>query len=119
MDLEARDACLRAVRLVARSARLCAVTDPATSHYRSAVESSERMIGRAQSYYDKLRRGHAQTERAVRLVATAVAEARAIVSALTSGMELISDDLERLAGKVERAVARAEAPPTVPPAPTV
>lgn len=115
MDYEARDACLRAVRLVARSARLCAVTDPTTAHYRTAVESSERMIDRAQSYYDKLRRGHAPTERQVRLVATAVTEARAIVSALTSGMALISDDLERLASKTERAIARCEAPPTDPP----
>lgn len=107
MDVEAHETCLRAVRLVARSARLCAVTDTFASQYKTSVESAGRMIDRAQSYYERAKAGHAPTERNIRILGTAVVEARAIVTALTSGIELDSEDLERMASKVERAIARA------------
>lgn len=107
MDEDSRSACLRAVNLVARSARLCATVDPDTDQYRTSVESAERMIERAQSYYDRARNGHASTERLVRLVNTAVVEARAIVTALVSTLPVEPEDLVRLADKVERCIARA------------
>lgn len=114
MDAEACQSCLRAVRLVARSARLCAVTDVHTVQYASAVDSATRMIDRAQSYFNSAKGLRKSTEREVRLVLTAVVEARAIVTALTSAVELDTEDLQRMAGKVERAIARAggsEPPP--------
>lgn len=107
MDEDARSACLRAVNLVARSARLCATTEVATDQYRKSVESAERMIERAQAYYDRARAGHASTERLVRLLNTAIAEARQVVTALRSPMPVEAEDLERLASKVERSIARA------------
>lgn len=114
MDAEAQSSCLRAIALVARSARLCAVTDPGTPQYASAVDSAARMIDRAQHYYDSAKGARAPTEREVRLVLTALVEARAVVTALTSAIELDTEDLQRMASKVERAVARAggSEPPT-------
>lgn len=107
MDPEARQSCLRAVALVARSARLCAVTDTHLPLYSSSVDSAQRMIDRAQSYFDCARGERATTERDVRLLLTAVVEARAIVTALTSARELDTEDLQRMASKVDRALARA------------
>ncbi len=46
---------------------------------------------------------------------TALVEARAIVTALTSSVELDTEDLQRMASKVERAIARAGG--SEPPAP--
>lgn len=114
MDLEARHSCLRAVALIARNARLCAVTDTHLPLYISTVESAERMIGRAQSYFETAKGERSTTERDVRLLLTAVVEARAIVTALTSARELDTEDLQRLASKVDRAIARAGGsdPPT-------
>jgi L-aminopeptidase/D-esterase-like protein len=114
MDAEACQSCLRAVRLVARSARLCAVTDPESPQYAAAVDSALRMIDRAQSYFKSAKGERASTEREVRLVLTAVVEARSIVTALASSSPLDTEDLQRMAGKVERAIARAggsEPPP--------
>jgi hypothetical protein len=107
MDPEARQSCLRAVALVARSARLCAVTDTHLPLYITSVESAERMIGRAQSYFAAAKGDRSPTEREVRLLLTALVEARAIVTALTSARELDTEDLQRMASKVERAIARA------------
>lgn len=70
---------------------------------------------RAQSYFKTARGARALTERDVRLVLTALVEARAVVTALTSAAELDTEDLQRMAGKVERAIARAggsEPPPS-------
>jgi hypothetical protein len=114
MDAEACQSCLRAVALVARAARLCAVTDVHTPQYTTAVDSATRMIDRAQSYFKTAKGERQSTEREVRLVLTAVVEARAIVTALTSAVELDTEDLQRMASKVERAIARAggsEPPP--------
>lgn len=115
MDAEARHSALRAIALVAKSARLCAVTDTHLPLYISSVESAERMLGRAQSYFDAARGERSTTEREVRLVLTALVEARAIVTALTSSVELDTEDLQRMASKVERAIARAGG--SEPPAP--
>jgi hypothetical protein len=115
VDAEARQSCLRAASLIARSARLCAVTDPQAPQYTSAVEAAARMAERAQSYFNTARGDRDLTERDVRLVLTAVVEARAVVTALKSPIELDTEDLERMAGKVERAIARAggtEPPPS-------
>lgn len=74
-----------------------------------------RMGERAQSYFNTARGERALTERDVRLVLTAVVEARAVVTALSSAIELDTEDLERMAGKIERAIARAggsEPPPS-------
>ncbi len=99
--------------VVARSARLCAVTDPLSEQYRAAVGSAERCLSRAQSYYEEFRGSHLPTERQVRVVLTALVEARAVLTVLMSTLPREGEDLERLAAKVERAVARAEAQPTV------
>jgi L-aminopeptidase/D-esterase-like protein len=115
MDAEARQSALRAIALVAKSARLCAVTDTHLPLYISSVESAERMLGRAQSYFDTAKGERSTTEREVRLVLTALVEARAIVTALTSSVELDTEDLQRMASKVERAIARAGG--SEPPAP--
>lgn len=73
-----------------------------------AAESAKRTLDRAQSQYNTCRIGHEPTERVVRLVASALAEGRSLVQVLTSPLvSPDSDDLDRLAGKVERAVARA------------
>lgn len=114
MDTDARDSCLRAVRLVARNARLCASIDRMSPQYLSAVESSERMVERAQNYYNTMKQGHELTERAVRLVATALVEARQCAVAL--GARLAEpEDFEAMAGKIERAITRAEGLSTPPP----
>lgn len=113
MDNAARESCIRAVRLIARSARLCATIDSATPQYAAASESAQRMVDRAQGYYNTMRQGHEATERVVRLVATALVEARQCVLALTSGF-VDAEDLEAMAGKIERAADRAL--PSVPPA---
>jgi hypothetical protein len=85
-----------------------------SSQYLSAVESSERMVERAQNYYNTMKQGHELTERAVRLVATALVEARQCVVAL--GARLAEPaDFEALAGKIERAVVRAEGLSKLPP----
>lgn len=113
MDNDARESCLRSVRLIARSARLCATISAESPQYRTAAESAQRMVERAQGYYNTLRQGHEATERVVRLVATALVEARQCVLALTSGF-VDAEDLEAMAGKIERAADRAL--PSVPPA---
>lgn len=68
------------------------------------------MIERAQSYYETFRAGHPPTERAVRVVLTALVEARTVATVLTGAICRDSEDLERMAGKIERAIARAGAP---------
>lgn len=108
MDLESHSACLRALRIVARSARLCAGLSPESIEYIRSSEGAERSIERAQSHYDGMREGHAGHERPVRFVATAVTEARACVVALTESI-IEPEALDRFAGKIERAIARAEA----------
>lgn len=114
MDDDARSACLRAVNLVARSARLCAAVETTSSQYRTSVDSAERVIDRAESYYNQARAGHASTERAVRLLSAAIVCARAIVSALHSSIEPEPEDLVRMAEKLERAIIRAD-PAAAPP----
>lgn len=114
MDQDARESCLRAVRLIARSARLCATIDPESPQYRTALESAERMIERAQNYYNVMRAGHLSTERVVRLVATALVEGRQCVLALAC-RRAEPEDLEAMASKIERAIDRAG--PTIPPDP--
>lgn len=111
MDEDARSACLRAVNLVARSARLCATVEPESEQFRKSVESAERMMERGQSYYAQASTGHAPTERVVRLLSTVLVEARAIVTALRSPMPVEAEDLERMASKVERGIARAQGLP--------
>jgi hypothetical protein len=116
MNLPSRSACLEAVLQVARSARLCAGSTPGDERYTLASDTVLRMMARAQSHYERCRKGHAPTERNVRLVATAVAEARAVATLLQGGLSYDSYDLDRLAGKVERAVARCALPAVSAPA---
>lgn len=108
MDIEAHSACLRALSIVARSCRLCAgdSTTAGDPDYRSFVESAERAIYRAEQHYATMRAGHAQHERAVRLVETAVVEARLAVRVLQEGLAE-PETIDRIAAKIERAVARA------------
>ncbi len=129
MDEVARDSCLRCVRLVARSARLCATVtrvsaeggdapleiDGESPQYKTACASACRMLIRAQSYFDTMAAGHALTERPVRLVATALAEARQCAAVLALPGLTEPEDLERMAEKIERAIDRA-APSILPPA---
>ena len=112
MDLEARSSCLRAVQLVARSARLCASEDRRSDRYLNSVASAERMLERAQKYYSAMRDGHESHERAVRVVNAALVEAQMCVRQMRAGI-IEADELAMQAAKIERAVARAEgiAPP--------
>lgn len=103
----ARDSCLQALLSVARSARTCAGADPGSERYTLAVDSARRTIERAQSHYETCRKGHAPTEREVRLVLSALGEGRSLVHVLSSPLASDTDTLDRLAAKVERAVARA------------
>ncbi len=116
MDHQSHEACLRALRIISRSARLCAGLEPESIEYIRSAEGAERSIERAQAHYDSMRSGHAQHERAVRFVATAVTEARACVQALTESLAE-PETLDRFASKIERAIARAEASLTRPPPP--
>jgi hypothetical protein len=113
MDLDARLSCLRAVRLVVRSARLCASVDQGSAQYQTAVESAERMVARADKYFAEMRVGHAAHERCVRVVLAAVVEAKTVVRWLTQETPH-PDDLALQAEKIERAIDRAEEF-TVPP----
>lgn len=106
MDLCARDSCLRAIRLVARSARLCAAVGKSTPQHLTASASAERMLGRARGYFRLMQEGHRPTERVVRLVSTALTHAEECVLALTSA-ESDPDDLLFLAEKIERDIERA------------
>lgn len=106
MDIDARESCLRAIRIVARNARLCAVTDRDSRQYFAAIESCQRVLVRAQSYHETMRREHAPHERVVRQVTTALVEARQCALAL-AGRLADPEDLEAMAGKIERATARA------------
>ena len=123
MDIAAHAACLRALKIIARAARLCAGLEPESIEYIRSSEGAERSIDRAQSHYDSMREGHAGHERQVRFVGTAVAEARACVQALTESLA-DPETLDRFASKIDRAIARAEtslagyssAPPCPPPA---
>ncbi len=108
MDLDSHSACLRALKIIARAARLCAGLEPESLEYIRSSEGAERSIERAQAHYDSLREGHAGHERQVRFVGTAVAEARACVQVLTESLAE-PETLDRFASKIERAIARAEA----------
>jgi hypothetical protein len=107
MDLDARSSCLRAIQLIARSARLCATIDPKSSQYQTAIDSAQRMSDRAQGYYVTMRGDHDPHERPVRLVGTALAEAMQCVLTLSGGF-VDGPELEQIARKIERAVTRAE-----------
>lgn len=115
MDLDARSSCLRAVRLVARSARICASVPADSEQYRTALETAERMHGRADKYFSEMRVGHAAHERVVRVVLAALTESKVVVTWLTLETPH-ADDLSLQAEKIERAIERAEAPATTPPA---
>lgn len=99
---------------MARGARLCATTPADSEQYRTAVDSAERMLGRADKYFAEMRVGHAAHERSVRVVLAALAEAKAVVTWLTVETR-DADDLALQAEKIERAIERAEAAPTTPP----
>jgi|ERR1043166_3487950 hypothetical protein len=116
MDLDARSSCLRAVRLIARSARLCSAIEQGSEQYQTAVDSAERMLGRADGYFTEMRVGHAAHERVVRVVLAALVEARTVVTWLTKETPH-PDDLSLQAEKIERAIERAEAPATPLPPP--
>jgi hypothetical protein len=111
MDNDARDSCLRAIRLVARNARIAASVDRMSTQYAHALESADRLIERAQRYYLTMKQGHQETERQVRLVLVALVEARQLTLAM-AGASTDPEDLDQAAGKVERAIDRAT-PPTV------
>lgn len=116
MDDDARTSCLRAVSLVARSARLCSAVAAGSDRYRDSVESAERMVIRANKYYLEMKDGHAPHERAVRVVNAALVEAQICVRQMQAGL-IDSNDLACQAEKIERAVVRAEGLPTpLPPA---
>lgn len=117
MNLDSHAACLRALRIISRAARLCAGLEPDSIEYIRSAEGAGRSIERAEAHYDAMREGHAAHERQVRFVGTAVAEARACVKALTESLEE-PEVLDRLAGKIERAIARAEACLTRPDLPS-
>lgn len=108
MDFDARASCLRAVRLVARSARLCSSVPEGSEQYRTAAESAERMLGRADKYFAEMREGHASHERAVRVILAALVEARTLVTWLMRETPH-QEDLSLQAEKIERAIERAEA----------
>jgi len=114
VDPDARSSCLRAVRLVARSARLCASVDRVGYQYKAAVESAERMLERARKYYTEMKAGHAPHERAVRVVNSALVEAQICVRQMAAGL-IDSNDLLCQAEKIERAIQRAEGPSSPPP----
>jgi hypothetical protein len=113
VDEDARSSCLRAVRLVARSARLCASVDRVSDQYKTAVESAERMLERARKYYGEMKAGHAPHERVVRVVNAALVEAQICVRQMAAGL-IDQDDLLCQAEKIERAIVRAETGSTPP-----
>lgn len=106
MDAEAQQSCLGALRSVARAARACAREEIESPEYSRGCETAERALERADARYQLMRVGHAAHERRVRLVNAALVEGRATVVALT---ELLAEaeTIDRLAAKLERAVARA------------
>lgn len=116
MNAEAHEACLRAIQVIARSARICATSEIGSTAYTNAAQSSERVITRARNYYSTASEGRLPTERPVRLLQTALVEATAIVTTLASPLETEPEDLERMASKVERAIARCT--PLLPPPPS-
>lgn len=93
---------------------MCAFTEPNSDLYRSTVRSVERSLGRAQSSYEVFSEGHAPTERQIRVVLTALDVARTVLRALESTPPPEAEDLERLAGKTQRAIARASGSVTAP-----
>jgi intracellular sulfur oxidation DsrE/DsrF family protein len=108
VDLDARTSCLRAVRLVARSARLCASIEAASDQYKASVAAAERMVERAAAYFSTMKGSHEPHEKQVRVVNAALVEAQICVRQLRAGL-IDSDDLALQAEKIERAVVRAEA----------
>ena len=114
MDQDARSSCLRAIRLVARSARLCASVDRLSEQYQNSAASAERMAERAQRYFADMKGEHALHERSVRVVNAALVEAQICVRQLQAAL-IDPDDLAMQAEKIERAVVRAEGLTTPPP----
>ena len=114
MDQDARTSCLRSVSLVARSARLGASFALGSSEYKSAFDSAERMLARADRQYGLMRAGHAAHERQVRVVRAALDEARGCIRVM-SELELDENEIVLQAEKTERAVERAGAVTSLPP----
>ncbi|HMG12892.1 MAG TPA: hypothetical protein VK571_06945 [Gemmatimonadaceae bacterium] len=94
---------------------MCSAIERGSEQYQTAVDSAERMLGRADGYFTEMRVGHAAHERVVRVVLAALVEARTVVTWLTKETPH-PDDLSLQAEKIERAIDRAEAAPTTPPA---
>ncbi len=87
---------------------MCGSVERGSEQYKTARDSAERMLGRADGYFVEMRIGHEVHERAVRVVLAALVEARTVVVWLTKETP---DETELLlqAEKIERALDRAEA----------
>lgn len=114
MDTDARTSCLRAIRLVARSARLCASVESFSDQYKNSAAGAARMADRAAKYYAEMKGEHEPHERIIRVVLAALVEAQICVRQLQAAL-IDSDDLAMQAEKIERAVVRAEGLSTPPP----